>query len=132
MRTLAHRVGWLRRAKDSRNPWLPASVEVRTSTASYVLRSSLVGPKVLGLDFCIVISVERLTPKLPSKHALIEQYELTPRQSEVALLLAKGLSNEEIAHRLDISPHTVRHHAEWVFVKLDIHTRKALALKLLG
>jgi len=32
---------------------------------------------------------------------------------------------------LGVSSHTVRHHAEWVFTKLGIHSREALALKLM-
>lgn len=83
------------------------------------------------MEDAVLVAVERLTPVLPSAQALQDRHGLTPREAEVALLLAEGLSNQDIADRLRISPHTVRHHAEWVFLKLKIHTRKALALNLL-
>jgi hypothetical protein len=37
---------------------------------------------------------------------------LTPRQHEVATLIARGLTNSQIAERLVISPHTVERHVE--------------------
>jgi len=49
----------------------------------------------------------------------------------VPLFLDQGFANGEIAKRLGVSSHTVLHHAEWVFTKLEIHSRKALALKLM-
>ncbi len=56
---------------------------------------------------------------------------LTPRQREVLLLVAEGLTNADIARRLWISPGTVRRHLENVFAKLDVHTRTAAAAHLL-
>ena len=43
---------------------------------------------------------------------------LTPRQREVLSLVAEGLTNREIARRLDISPGTVRIHLEHAYPKL--------------
>jgi DNA-binding CsgD family transcriptional regulator len=60
---------------------------------------------------------------LPSKQALIEQFDLTPQQARVALLLAQRMRNAEIAEILYISPHTARHHTEDVFRNLGIHSR---------
>lgn len=104
---------------------------VDTVTAHYALRGSLVDRGVVGPQDAVLVSVERLTPVLPSPRVLTERYGLTSRQAEVALFLARGLSNADIALRMRLSEHTVRHHAEWVFDKLEIHSRKALALKLL-
>jgi DNA-binding NarL/FixJ family response regulator len=39
---------------------------------------------------------------------------LTPRELEILLLLARGLSNKQIASRLVISPKTVGHHVEHI------------------
>jgi DNA-binding NarL/FixJ family response regulator len=50
----------------------------------------------------------------------------------VALLVAEGLSNPAIADRLKLSPHTVRHYVERVFDRLDLHSRKVLALRLMS
>ncbi len=49
---------------------------------------------------------------------------LTTREDEVARLLAIRLSNREIASRLGISEHTVRHHVERVLAKLGVDSRR--------
>jgi HD-GYP domain-containing protein (c-di-GMP phosphodiesterase class II) len=53
---------------------------------------------------------------------------LTPREVEVLRLLARGLSNKEIAARLTISPKTVGNHAEHIYAKINASTRAAAAL----
>jgi DNA-binding CsgD family transcriptional regulator len=40
-----------------------------------------------------------------------EPVKRTPRQDQVMHLLAEGLSNKEIGAQLNLSPHTVAHHA---------------------
>ena len=104
---------------------------MNTTSGQYVLRASLLGPGVIGLDRAVLISVEHTTPMLPSHRTLQERHGLTAREAEVALLLAEGLSNRRIATHLGLSPHTVRHHAERIFAKLGTHSRKALGLRLL-
>jgi DNA-binding CsgD family transcriptional regulator/tetratricopeptide (TPR) repeat protein len=48
---------------------------------------------------------------------------LTNRQLEVAMLLAEGLPNAEIADRLSTSPKTVEHHVSAVLAKLGVRSR---------
>lgn len=48
---------------------------------------------------------------------------LTPRESEVIGLLAKGLSNKEIAGVLDISERTAKFHVSALLRKLDAENR---------
>jgi two-component system response regulator FixJ len=60
--------------------------------------------------------------------------ELSPRQAEVMWLVAEGLSNKEIALKLNISPRTVENYRAWVMEKMGAPNladlvRKALALK---
>lgn len=47
---------------------------------------------------------------------------LTPRETEVLVLVADGLTNREIAEKLDISPRTVETHRERLMTKLRIRT----------
>jgi HD-GYP domain-containing protein (c-di-GMP phosphodiesterase class II) len=53
---------------------------------------------------------------------------LTSREVEVLRLLARGLSNKEIALRLAISPKTVANHAEHIYAKINTTTRAAAGL----
>jgi len=50
---------------------------------------------------------------------------LTPREHEIVLLLAKGLTARAIARRADISPGTVRKHLQNVYKKLGVSDRLA-------
>ncbi|MFN2563492.1 MAG: response regulator transcription factor [Gemmatimonadaceae bacterium] len=131
MRALGRSLG-LRRVDcaDAPGPSIGA-LEVGTSVACYRLRGTCGGAGLLGPDEVVLVSLERLTPELPSVEQLVERRGLTRRQAEVALLLARGMSNREIAGHLSVSSSTVRRHAEWVFTKLRVHSRKALALVLL-
>ena len=51
---------------------------------------------------------------------------LTERESQVLAVLAEGLSNQEIAERLSISPKTVGRHRENIMRKLGLHNRTEL------
>ena len=56
---------------------------------------------------------------------------LTKRESEVLRLLSQGLSQPEIAERLEIKPKTVGTHIEHLMQKLGVHSRtQAVALAL--
>lgn len=48
---------------------------------------------------------------------------LTQRQAEVLLFLAKGLTNKEIARKLDVSVWTVRHHVSAILERLEVSNR---------
>lgn len=63
------------------------------------------------------------------------QEPLSEREIEVLQLVAGGLSNQEIAARLVITPGTVKKHLEHIYSKLDVHSRtsaiaRARTLKL--
>lgn len=52
---------------------------------------------------------------------------LTPREFEVAQLIAEGLSNRAIAERLVISARTVDGHVERILAKLEYSSRIQVA-----
>jgi HD-GYP domain-containing protein (c-di-GMP phosphodiesterase class II) len=54
--------------------------------------------------------------------------ELTDREVEVLGLLARGLTNKEIAARLVLSPRTVQHHVAHIYLKIDRRTRAGAAM----
>jgi pimeloyl-ACP methyl ester carboxylesterase/DNA-binding CsgD family transcriptional regulator len=62
------------------------------------------------------------SPRPPSGWA-----SLSPAERRVALLVAEGLSNVEVSHRLFISRYTVETHLKRIFAKLGIASRTELA-----
>jgi DNA-binding NarL/FixJ family response regulator len=56
---------------------------------------------------------------------------LTARETEILRLLAEGLSNKEIASRLDISVYTVKNHVHNLLTKMEVrHRRHAILLAI--
>jgi len=71
----------------------------------------------------IVMPAEEGMAFLP--HSPVEQLAeaLTPREMDVLEMLAEGLSNKMIAHRLSISDHTAKFHVNSILAKLNAGTR---------
>jgi len=59
--------------------------------------------------------------------AAMESVRMTAREREVIGLIGEGLSNKEIAGRLNIATHTVKSHVRNVMEKLALHTRLQIA-----
>ena len=55
---------------------------------------------------------------------------LTPRELEIAVLIASGCCNKTIARRLEISCHTVGAHVARIFAKLGVHKRTELSARI--
>jgi DNA-binding NarL/FixJ family response regulator len=52
---------------------------------------------------------------------------LTPREQEVAALIAEGMSNRQIAARLHLSERTVENHVAHILTKLAFDSRARVA-----
>lgn len=55
-----------------------------------------------------------------------DAFDLSERETEVALLIAQGRSKSYIAEALCLSENTVRTHAKNVYTKLDVHSKQEL------
>jgi len=66
---------------------------------------------------------ERVEP--PSPERLLA---LTTREREILVLVGSGLSNDDIAAHLTVSPHTVKTHINRTMVKLGAHDRAQLVV----
>lgn len=71
-----------------------------------------------------------VAPNAPEKQSWSQN--LTAREREAALLLAKGCSNKEIARQLDITERTVKSHVGAMLEKLGVRDRLQLSLIING
>jgi DNA-binding NarL/FixJ family response regulator len=56
--------------------------------------------------------------------------QLTPREYQVAMLVARGLTNKETAHQLEVSCGTVKLHMHSIMQKLGARSRYAMIFRL--
>ena len=65
---------------------------------------------------------------MPTEHSFSESHELSERERDVLVLVAKGLTNKEIASELNISPHTVISHRKNIVHKTGIRSVAGLTV----
>jgi len=96
----------------------------------YVLKESLPEELIMALRLVLegrrYYAPEILKVAVNLKEEPLDQ--LTPRETEVLHLLAKGLSNKEIADKLFVSENTVKTHVSRILGKLGMEHRTEAAL----
>jgi DNA-binding CsgD family transcriptional regulator len=61
---------------------------------------------------------------------IVQSYGLSPRESELLRLIARGLSTQEIAQTCHISTDTVQDHCKSIFDKVGVRSRRELVAQL--
>jgi DNA-binding CsgD family transcriptional regulator len=88
---------------------------------------------VINASIMLVCARKLLDPNEESKDQVgpaIPDFGLTGREREILPLIVEGLSNEEIAGKLFISPHTVKNHVTSIFRKAGVANRFELLKRL--
>jgi len=62
-----------------------------------------------------------------SPAGVLEAVKMTKREREITTLIADGMSNKEIAQRLNIATYTVKSHVHNILEKLALHSRLQIA-----
>jgi DNA-binding NarL/FixJ family response regulator len=91
---------------------------VRTVAAGHALLSPSVTRRV----------IDAFTRAVPAPKASQRLDELTDREREVLALIAEGLSNDELAKRLIVSPLTAKTHVSRILGKLHARDRAQLVV----
>jgi DNA-binding CsgD family transcriptional regulator len=60
-----------------------------------------------------------------------EELPLSPRECEIARLVARGRTNKQIGTVLEISEWTVATHLRRMFAKLNVHSKAAMVARIL-
>lgn len=71
----------------------------------------------------IINRKEQLTSSKKGRDEVIQSLDISEREMDVLVLMADGLSNQEIADKLFISIHTVKTHSSNLFSKLHAKRR---------
>ncbi|MDH6487657.1 LuxR C-terminal-related transcriptional regulator [Streptomyces sp. SAI-127] len=91
-------------------------------TAAYDRGAALTLPELVG-HALQEPGLPDVTPPAPDR----PQVRLTPREAQVAELVAEGLANQQIADRLVIARRTAEGHVERILNKLGFNTRTQIA-----
>ena len=104
----------------------PRPVAVPTASGWITLHASLPDGAPAGR---VAIVLERAVS--PESTAIrLEAHGVTAREREIAGLLARGLTNPEIAARLVLSPYTVQDHSKSLFEKTGVSSRQELVARV--
>jgi len=108
---------------------------LRLGVQAYLVKASALGTvgrqiqRVLLGERVISPEVERVAVAELGRFAQLAREgtqvraRLTPREHEILVLLSRGLTMQQIATRLGISPRTVETHVGKLYRKLDVRTR---------
>jgi DNA-binding CsgD family transcriptional regulator len=75
-----------------------------------------------------MVPIAAKATQLMDQLTAVQVAPLTPRESEVARLVAQGLTNREIAARLYVSDRTAENHVQHILTKLDLSNRSQIAV----
>lgn len=76
----------------------------------------------------IVNSINNVLMQDDEAEEIMSETFLSPREEEVVILVAKGMTNKEIARQLSLSIHTVITHRRNITKKLGIHSVSGLTM----
>jgi DNA-binding NarL/FixJ family response regulator len=101
-----------------------ATLEDLINTVRSVAQGGQVLPPQMATTLFARIATDAVARGRPEA---LDAVRMTPREREVINLIAEGLSNKEIATRLEIATDTVKSHVRNVMEKLMLHTRLQIA-----
>jgi DNA-binding NarL/FixJ family response regulator len=96
---------------------LSQEVYVGTIAVIFTALGIWAGPRLLKRKVVVV------RPDFVLDQQALERLGISKREHEVLELMAKGLSNQEIADKLFVSVNTVKTHLANLFVKLEVSRR---------
>lgn len=99
---------------------------LKTSTAHEIadaIRATYQGERVLEPEV-----TTKMMDQLANRHRHVLHEELTNREQEILLLIAQGMSNQEIADELFITLKTVKTHVSNILAKLEVEDRTQAAI----
>ena len=100
--------------------------QTRQALGEAAFQAAVVGGLELPAEDAVAYALQRPSAK-PSASAVPAEVPLTPRELQVARLIAGGRSNKQIAAALVISQRTAENHVEHILAKLGVTSRAQVA-----
>jgi DNA-binding NarL/FixJ family response regulator len=101
-----------------------ATIDDFVMTIRSVSKGAGVVPQSLTGTLLSHIADQALSRKDPG---VLQAVRMTKRERQITDLIAEGMSNKEIAQRLNIALYTVKSHVHNILEKLALHTRLQIA-----
>ena len=102
--------------------------DVQPATLLAAVRTVAAGESLLSPRATQALIARTLAQPTLEPAATAQLDELTPREREILLLVARGLTNAEIAEQLFITPVTAKTHINRTMMKLHAHDRAQLVI----
>jgi DNA-binding CsgD family transcriptional regulator len=118
LRNVCARLGAVERGDDT----APPVITLDSKWGRYVMRAYWLDDDHSALA-PVGVRIQRQEPMILRFVQAMGRLPLSPQQREIALMIAQGKSNQEIADGLGVSGNTVAYHIKQLFLKLDVHDR---------
>ena len=79
----------------------------------------------------VAILLERPSREPLDVSEISRRFHLSPREGETVLYLIRGLSTKQVAHRMSVSPNTVKQFVRLTMSKMGVSTRVGIVSKIL-
>lgn len=119
LRALCARLEAVDRGEDP----APPALTLDTRWGRHVMRACWLDDAPHSTHALVGVRIQRQEPMILRFVEAMGRLALSPQQREIALLIAQGRSNPEIAEGLGVSGNTVAYHVKQLFLKLDVHDR---------
>ena len=110
----------------------PPSVAVQNSWGRFVLRAYVLADAPLDESSTVAVRIKRQEPMLLRFVDALDDLGLSPQQREIAVGLARGATNRELAQAMGVTANTVAYHVKQLFHRLDAHDRQQMVVSVLA
>jgi DNA-binding CsgD family transcriptional regulator len=114
------------------SPESPSVTEFRSGRRLYLCRAFRVYSDARSpFQPSVAVLLERAPSGLIPLSPASEQFNLTRRERDALECLLQGLSNKEIANRMNVSPNTVKVFLRQIMLKMEVSSRAAVVATIL-
>ncbi|MBI4427712.1 MAG: response regulator transcription factor [Ignavibacteriales bacterium] len=111
---------------------------VAAGASGYLLKSSTPAEVLSAIEATMTggapmhpIVIQKLLRMFPIQDIQDTDGDITEREKDILRYVVEGLTIESIAKELNVAYHTAKTHLKHIYAKLNVHTRSALAAKVL-